>query len=169
MLCPNTARDLLGHLLRGVDMPTTDQKSSPLPVRLSTSLSLREISAAGAEGGGARDGESGHRSLRDRGGGGGGSGGKIRDRGGVTSGAAGAARRKTESTKTTAAQESRRDPTAQLCSEGAGEECRAEIADQEESAKKAPSGVERTWRNRRQRRRLILQGMLTLNGNPLNE
>ena len=61
MPSPTTARDLLGHFPRGADPPTTDQSATTPPARLPTSLSLRVISAAGAEGRGARGGASGAR------------------------------------------------------------------------------------------------------------
>ena len=80
MPSPTTARGLLGHFLRGVDPPATDQRAPTRPVRLPTSSSIRVILAAGAGGRCARGGSSGCRSPRDDGGGGAGSGGTNRDR-----------------------------------------------------------------------------------------
>ena len=65
MLYPTTARGLLEHLTRGADPPTFDQSASPLPVRLSTYSSLRAVSVARYEGGGARGGAGRRKSLRD--------------------------------------------------------------------------------------------------------
>ena len=106
MMSSTTVRFLLGKFPRGVDLPVTDQRASPLPVRSPTSLSLRAISEVRARGGGggARGGAGRRRIPRDGGGGGGGAGGRIRDSGGATRSKAGAAKRKTAATKTTAAQ-----------------------------------------------------------------
>ena len=82
MPSPTTLRGLLGHFLRGADLPTVDQSVSPPPV-----LKL----AAGAGVGGVRGGAGGCRSPRDGGGGCRGSGGSYRDGRGtmrVTEGAA---------------------------------------------------------------------------------
>ena len=72
MPSPTTSRGLLGLFARSVDLPASDQQTSPQPVRLTTSLSLREILAAEAGGGGTRGGASGHRIPQDGGNGGGG-------------------------------------------------------------------------------------------------
>ena len=74
-MSPTTVRGLLGLFPRGTDPPGTNLRATTLPVGLPTSLSLREISVAGAGGRGAREGVSGHKSPGD------GEGGKRRSRG----------------------------------------------------------------------------------------
>ena len=69
MTSPTMARGLLGHFLRGADLPATDQRASPLPIQSPTSLSLRLILAAGAGGRGVQVGASSCKSPRDGGGG----------------------------------------------------------------------------------------------------
>ena len=70
MPSPTTTRGLLGHFPRGTDPPANDQRATTPPVRLRTSLSLREISAAGAGGRSAWAGASGRRATREAEGGG---------------------------------------------------------------------------------------------------
>ena len=79
MQSPTTARDLLGVFLQGADLPANDQQTTTPPVRLPTSLYLREISAAGAGGRGERGGASGRKGPRDGGGRSAGEGGRNRD------------------------------------------------------------------------------------------
>ena len=43
MPSPTTARGLLGDFLSGADLPATNPRASPPPVRLPTSSSLRKI------------------------------------------------------------------------------------------------------------------------------
>ena len=86
---PTTERGLLGHFLRGTDPPTFSQSASPPPLRSPTSLSLRDILAAGAGGGGARGGTGGRKSPRDDRGEGRGAFGITRDGGGAKSRKAG--------------------------------------------------------------------------------
>ena len=65
-----TARGLLGHFPQGADPPAIDPRVTTPPLRSPTSLSLREISAAGAGGRSARGEASGHRGPREVGRGG---------------------------------------------------------------------------------------------------
>ena len=67
---PTTARGLLVHLPRGVDLPANDQRATTPLVRSPTSLSLRAISAAGSGGKSAWGGASGRRAPREVGRGG---------------------------------------------------------------------------------------------------
>ena len=140
MSSTTTVRGLLCHFQYGVVPPATNQRASPPPVRLPTSLSLQAISAAGAGGGGTRGEASRRRSPRNSGGGGrGAGGGGGRHGGGATSGATGAATRKVAATKTTAARFFGRShkPKVQVSSDRAGEEYRAEGSNQEESTDKS--------------------------------
>ena len=103
MQSPAMASGLIGNFPRGADPPATDQHAPPPHIQLPTSSSLRAILAAEFGGRGAQGGASGHRSLRDRGGGGSRSVGSNRYREEATSGSTGAAKRTTSLTKTTAA------------------------------------------------------------------
>ena len=80
MPSPTTARSLPGHFLRIADLPTVNQRDSPPPIWLPTFLSLCEILATGAGGGGVRGSAGRHNILRDSRGGGRGAGGGSRDR-----------------------------------------------------------------------------------------
>ena len=75
---PSTERGLVGHFLRSVDIPTSNQHAAPPPVLLPKYLSLQTILVAGAGRGGVRSGAGGHRIPRDGGGGGRGKGGISR-------------------------------------------------------------------------------------------
>ena len=86
---PNTARGLLGHLLRGAYLPAVNQRVSPPLVRLFTSYSLWAILAARDGGGGARGCAGGNRIPRDGRGGGRGAGRKYRGGQGMTRGTEG--------------------------------------------------------------------------------
>ena len=137
MPSPTTARGLLGNFLRGTDLPTTDQHASPLPVRLTTSLSLWAISAVGVGEMGALGGVGGYRSLRNGGGGGGVAGGRNREGDGATRDATGAEKSTTAETTTTEertrGRRSGREHN-QVSSYGAGGEYHKEGPGREESA-----------------------------------
>ena len=70
MPSPTTARVLLWHFPWGADPPANKPRATTPPVRSPTSLSLREILAAGDGGRSARGGASGRRGLREVGRGG---------------------------------------------------------------------------------------------------
>ena len=135
MPSPTTLRGLLGHFLRGADLPTVDQSVSPPPV-----LKL----AAGAGVGGVRGGAGGCRSPRDGGGGCRGSGGRYRDGRGTMRVTEGAEQEKTEATAatvtataTTAAggrRQTTEDPPARRRENGAGGGYRSGGRNTEESA-----------------------------------
>ena len=116
MPSPTTARGLLGTFLHGIDLPAVGQRVSPPPVWSPTYSALREISAAGAGGGGARGGAGGRKSPMYSRGADMGAGGRPSDRSGENSGKSGAARGEIEETESTVLAESRRgrkteDPT----------------------------------------------------------
>ena len=104
MPSPTTAREILGHFLRGADPPAINQHASTPPVRLPTYPSLRAILAAGARGRGVWGGASGRKVPRDGGGSIAGEGGRNGNGTGRTRGELETKTRMTSTRRTTAEQ-----------------------------------------------------------------
>ena len=100
-----TTQGLLGIFLRGADPPATDLSATTLPVRSLTSLSLQEISAAGAGVRSVRGGASSRKGPQEEGGRRTGEGGRNGDAWGRTCGKAEMGRRTTARGRTTAEEE----------------------------------------------------------------